>query len=645
MLSGRSGQHFSVRASMRGTSYAVSLKRKQSRFVATRSTPVRKAWRSLIWLAVVIAVLACIQGAGMIFGQPQWGLAPKLALDLEGGTQIILTPVLADGQTVTGEQLDQAVSIIRQRVDAAGVSEAEINTQGADNIIVSIPGTPDQATLDRIQASAKLEFRAVILAGTPTADSATSTDSPSPTDSATPAPSDTPAPESTPSIAPTDASDPNYITPELQSQFDSFDCASLNTAETNVAPADQPLITCQDDGSAKFILGPVEVSGETISDASAGIITGSQGTSTGRWAVNIVFNGDGTQAFSDVTRRLFSLTGDRNRFAIVLDGKVISAPTTNAVISDGKPQISGSFDQDSAKVLADQLKYGALPIGFQVESRDTISATLGQSQLTSGLVAGGIGLLLVVLYSFFQYRLLASVTIASLVVAAVITYLVISILSWREGYRLSLAGVAGLIVAIGFTVDSFIVYFERIRDELRDGRGLTGAVEAGWKRALRTIYAAKGVNLLSAVVLFILAVGNVRGFALTLGITVVIDVLVVVLFTHPMMQLIATSRFFSSGHPLSGLDPTALGAVYRGRAEFRTSVESRKAGASREAGRRQTIAERKAAEALAASEAATRAARAAAKAESTPKASPRSGSATTKGKSGSSPRKNTKGKS
>jgi len=233
---------------------------------------------------------------------------------------------------------------------------------------------------------------------------------------------------------------------------------------------------------------------------------------------------------------------------------------------------------------------------------------LGSSQLASGLLAGLIGLILVVVYSFFQYRLLASVTIASIVVAAVITYLVISILSWREGYRLSLAGVAGLIVAIGFTVDSFIVYFERIRDELRDGRGLVGAVEAGWKRALRTIYAAKGVNLLSAVVLAVIAVGSVKGFALTLGITVVIDVLVVVLFTHPMLQLIATTRFFSSGHPLSGLDPNALGAVYRGRAEFRTSTEARRAGANREAGRRQTIAERKAAEAAAADAAAIKAA-------------------------------------
>jgi len=201
-----------------------------------------------------------------------------------------------------------------------------------------------------------------------------------------------------------------------------------------------------------------------------------------------------------------------------------------------------------------------------------------------------------VVYSLFQYRLLGLVTVASLVVAAVVTYFVIVIMSWREGYRLSLAGVAGLIVAIGFTADSFIVYFERIRDELRDGRMLVSSVEAGWKRALRTIFAAKAVNLLSAVVLFILAIGNVRGFALTLGVTTVIDVIIVVLFTHPILQLLATTRYFQSGHKLSGLDPNALGAVYRGRAQFRTTVPTgAKAGASREAAKRQTIAERKAA--------------------------------------------------
>lgn len=272
-------------------------------------------------------------------------------------------------------------------------------------------------------------------------------------------------------------------------------------------------------------------------------------------------------------------------------------------ITNGQAQISGSFNQSSAQTLADQLKFGALPVSFKVQSSDTISATLGSAQLLSGLIAGAIGLILVVIYTLFQYRLLGLVTITSLVVAALLTYLVITILSWRIDYRLSLAGVAGLIVAIGFTADSFIVYFERIRDELRDGRSLESAVEAGWKRARRTIYASKSTNLLAAIVLYVLAVGNVQGFAFTLGVTTVLDVLIVIMFTHPTLQLLARTRFFASGNKWSGLDPDALGAVYRGAAQFRTSTtvsETKRAASSREAAKRQTIAERKQAELVAA---------------------------------------------
>ncbi|MCU1404854.1 MAG: secD [Glaciihabitans sp.] len=559
-----------------------------------KSTPVKKAWRSLTWLLVIIVGMVALNGAGVVWASSSW--APKLALDLEGGTQIVLAPKLADGETVTGEQLDQAVSIIRQRIDASGVSEAEITTQGSgsgQNVVVSIPGVPDQETLNRIEASAKLEFRPVLVtevaATAAVGDDATATPTPTPTPSA--------SLNSVPTAKPTDASDLSYVTEALAAEYTAFTCADADAVSASDAPANEPLVTCDNLGQYKYILGPVEVAGETISDATNSLVANSQGVSTGQWGVNIVFNSKGSDEFAAVTTRLYGLTGAQNQFAIVLDGQVISAPTTNAIITDGKPQITGSFTQETSKVLADQLKFGALPISFTTQSTEVISSTLGQTQLQSGIIAGLIGLALVVIYSLFQYRLLGLVTVASLVVAGVLTYLAIAILSWREGYRLSLAGVAGLIVAIGFTADSFIVYFERIRDELRDGRGLVSAVEAGWKRALRTIYAAKAVNLLSAVVLFILALGNVRGFALTLGLTTVIDVLVVVLFTHPMLQLMAKTRYFASGHKLSGLDPNALGAVYRGRAQFRTPVTSTaKSGASREAARRQTIAERKAAE-------------------------------------------------
>ncbi|WP_104177641.1 protein translocase subunit SecD [Cryobacterium sp. Y50] len=560
--------------------------------MAKSSSPAKKAWRSLTWLGVLIVGLIALNAFGVFTQNGSW--TPKLALDLEGGTQIILAPQVESGATVTSEQLTEAVGIIRQRINSSGVSETEVNTQGGQNIVVSIPGTPDDATLERIKSSAKLEFRAVLVAGQPSGQTVGADGT------ATPAPEATvdPSLSTTPTVEPTDASDLNYVTPALQAEYDAFDCAAINT--TNVAPADEPLITCETDGSIKYILGPVEVDGSTITDATNGQRTTSSGATTGEWVVNIVFNSEGTTKFADVTTRLNSLSGAQNQFAIVLDGAVISAPSnTQGAILNGKPEISGSFDQDSSKALADQLKFGALPISFTVQSQDTISATLGSTQLLNGLIAGLIGLILVVMYSLAQYRLLGLITVASLGVAAVITYLLITILSWREGYRLSLAGVAGLIVAIGITADSFIVYFERVRDELRDGRGLESSVESGWKRAFRTIVASDVVNFLAAVVLFVLAVGNVRGFALTLGLTTIVDLLVVSMFTHPMLQLVAKTKFFNEGHKFSGLDPRALGAVYRGRARFvpSSAVSATKvASSSKEAAKRQTIAERKASE-------------------------------------------------
>ncbi|WP_411722592.1 protein translocase subunit SecD [Mycetocola sp.] len=550
------------------------------------------AGRSLSWLGVITLALLAILIGGILLSNASW--APKLALDLEGGTQIILQPNIEDGSQATQEQLNQAVSIIRQRVDASGVSEAEVNTEG-NNVVVSIPGKADEETRKRIEASAKLEFRPVLVAGQPS-NTFVGEDG-----TETPYPTPDPALPNTPTAEPTSPSDLSQVTPALQAKFQAFDCNQPVEAGV-VQPADEPIVACEVDGSVKYILGPVEVEGSQITDATNGMRTTQTGATTGEWAVNLKFNREGTEEFADVTSRLNGLPSPQNQFAIVLDNQVISAPQTLAVISDGRPEISGNFTQETSKTLADQLKYGALPISFVVQSSDQISATLGSSKLQIGILAGIIGLVLVAIYTLFQYRLLGFVTLASLVVAGVLTYLVIAILSWRNGYRLSLAGVAGLIVAIGFTADSFIVYFERIRDELRDGRGLESAVEAGWRRAKRTIYASKGVNVLAAVVLYILAVGNVRGFAFTLGVTTIIDILVVLLFTHPTLQLLARTRFFSSGHPLSGLDPNALGAVYRGRAQFRAPTEVSKvkaAKSSREATKRQTIAERKQAELIA----------------------------------------------
>ncbi len=281
----------------------------------------------------------------------------------------------------------------------------------------------------------------------------------------------------------------------------------------------------------------------------------------------------------------------------MLDGNVISAPRTLSPILGGQAQITGNFTQASATDLANQLKFGALPISFRVETSETISALLGAEQLQRGLLAGVIGLVLVVLYSLLQYRALGFVTVSSLAIAGGLTYGLVVLMGWRQGFRLSLPGVAGLIVAIGITADSFIVFFERVRDEVRDGRQLQPAVEAAWVRAKRTILISDTVSFLAALVLFILAVGGVRGFAFTLGLTTIVDIAVVFLFTKPVVTLLSRTRFFGGGHRLSGFDAGHLGRQisYAGRGRVRTA-------APRASSDGLTIAERRAAAARAESE-------------------------------------------
>jgi preprotein translocase subunit SecD len=558
------------------------------------SSPVRHAWRVLLGLLLVTGVLFGINAAGVyVFGKSSW--TPELALDLQGGTQIVLQAETEDGAAPSSEQLNQAASIIRQRVDASGVAEADITTEGGQNIVVQIPGVADEQTRERITSSAQLEFRAVL------ATTAATTSFVGEDGNETPYPAPDDSLEATPTVEPTDGSDLNWLTPKLQAEFLAYDCANPENP-TNV-PSDQPMIACDEFGQAKYLLGPTELDGTAIDDAASG-----RDPQNGAWLVQLTMNPDGADKFGKVSTRLNQNRIDnlspRDQFAFVLDGVVISAPRMNGVILDGRPSISGSFTQESATTLADQLKYGALPLSFTVQSSDTVSATLGTQQLQIGLIAGLIGLILVAIYSLFSYRALGTVIIASIAVMGVLTYIVICILAWRLGFRLSLAGVAGLIVSIGFTADSFIVYFERIRDELRDGKSITSAVEDGWGRAKRTIYISKSINVLAALVLYILADSTVKGFAFTLGLTTIIDVFIFVIFTHPVMQLLARTRFFGGGHKLSGLDPEALGAVYRNRSQFRevaTASAGRGARNSRsrgEAERRQTIAERKRAEAL-----------------------------------------------
>ena len=537
-------------------------KRRPRSGAAAAASSARKA---LVALTAVIAILAGVLVYGVTTDRTGW--APKLALDLEGGTQMVLSPTLQgenSGQDISQEQLDQAVEIIRQRVDGAGVSEAEITTQSGRNIVVSMPGVPSSETRELIQTSAQMAFRPVIVSGPGAA---------TPENQRTD-PKSIPQPEGEPE----NSSDPKWVTRDLFARYEALDCSAPRPQEERASqPQDKAIVACDPQSNSKFILGPVEIPGTDIATASYAQATNSQGHATGGFAVNLQFNDEGTQTFKELSERLYGLgqggqNGARNRFAIVLDGSVVSAPTMNAVITDGRAQITGKFTEDEAKFLSEQLKYGALPVSFSIDSEQQISATLGSNQLRMGIIAGLIGLALVCIYSLFQYRWLGLVTIASLVVAGVVTYLAITLLGWGANYRLSLAGVAGLVVAIGQTADSFIVYFERIRDEIRAGRTIPAAVDHGWQRARQTVLASKAVNLLAAVVLYFVAVGNVRGFAFTLGLTAIADLLVVFLFTHPIMVLLTRTRYFGNGARHSGLDPEALDAVplYRGAGRLRS---------------------------------------------------------------------------
>jgi preprotein translocase subunit SecD len=346
----------------------------------------------------------------------------------------------------------------------------------------------------------------------------------------------------------------------------------------------QQVVACGDNGGVwgKYILDVAKVQGKQVTSASAGL-----STTSNQWQVNLTMNGAGAAAFGALTSHLYSTyytaaqSGDQNaayldQVAVALDGNVVSAPEIQGAIPGGNAQITGSFTQQQATQLQNELKFGALPLSFKPQTVTSVSAQVGRNQLDAGLVAAAVGLLLVVLYSFFYYRGLGLVSVSSLFIAGLITYLAVVLLSLYQSFTLSLAGIAGLIVAIGITADSFVVYFERLRDEVREGKQLRPAVESGWKRARRTILVSDTVSFLAALLLYYFAIGDVKGFAYTLGLTTLIDVLVVFTFTKPMVTLLAGTRFFGNGHPMSGLDPARLGARTPWRSTVRRNQVRRK---------------------------------------------------------------------
>ena len=635
----------------------------------------RPGRRLLMFILVIIIGFGALVAGTM---RHKASLTPGLALDLEGGTQIILTPTTSDGSAISDEDVEQAIEVIRQRVDASGVSEAQISRQGGQNIVVSLPGKPSQATLELVRTSAVMYFRPVlrILPGS-AQQAAKNIASQNPSGAATPAPtgqptaqaeaqpdsgasgeatqaaedsagteegsseSDQPTATPTPSAQPTaqstaqprtpeeiakqladvnqdgvissdplpatsqDNSSDSWITEKLLYDGYMTDCSDPKNLTGQTQDPKVAVISCSKDAGSQqhgaYILGPADITGTELKSANSGLETDSRGQTTNKWVVSLAFNPDGTKKFSELSKRLLayrdqaSAAGaqgaqnpqaqnnqDKAQFAIVLDGLTIMASGFNqdvhSPITDGRVQITGNFNQNQANTLANQLSFGSLPLSFTVQSEQQISATLGTEQLRNGLIAGLIGFGLIILYLAWQYRGLAVVAVASLVVAAAGTYLVIAALSATMGYRLSLAGVAGLIISIGITVDSFIIYFERVRDEVRQGRTLRTAIDEGWKHARRTILVSDAVNLVAAIVLYFLAVGGVQGFAFTLGVTTCVDLAIIIFFTHPFMEWIIRFRFFGEGHRLSGLDPEHLGATSSTYGKGREAVADRVAG-------------------------------------------------------------------
>jgi len=503
---------------------------------------------------------------------------PKLGLDLRGGTQVILSPSVAEGETLSQDQLNQTVAIIRQRVDGFGVAESEVTIQGTGNgakIIVTIPGETSRTVVDQLKTTAQLNFRPVLAIdfGSPQASpsptpSSTDSVSPSaaPTNGATSAVTESPAASATPEPSPTPSVSvaPELLVPPIQSPDGSGDFAdrfaALNCAESDIlnGSTDDPaqyLISCEKDGSVKYALAPADLVGTDIESATAGL----PATGGGGWQVDLQMTSEGAKKFADSTTKLSALESPNDQFAIVLDGVVISAPSVNEPIIGGSAVISGSFTADEARALAQVLKYGALPVGLEVDEVQQISPTLGNDQLQAGLIAGGFGLLLVVIYLLFYYRALGVIAVVSLVAAAIMTYFVFVILGRSIGYTLTLAGVAGAIVSIGITADSFIIYFERIRDEIREGKRLRVAIDQGWFRARRTILAADFVSLLSAAILYYLSVGSVRGFAFTLGLITFVDLAVAFLFTRSLVTKLGNSKWMNAGSAWTGVSPTRLG--------------------------------------------------------------------------------------
>ncbi|WP_208758303.1 protein translocase subunit SecD [Micromonospora violae] len=597
------------------------------------------------FIFVVLYLLVFFAGAS---GSWKDRLEPKLGLDLIGGTRVTLEATNSvDGKPPTAENLEEAREIIESRVNAFGVAEAEVVTEGNRNIVISLPG--ENRNLDDVGEAAELRFRKVLKAAsgsgvaeappaaTPTpSGSVAPSGSPTPSGAATPTPTGsaspkvtsspsggqggmapaspsatpTPTPSASATASPSASSEPvpasveeqrkaveqkvgaaawqaanglqapadlsadpsladklkpfGTLSPQevavlpAQMQFNvpTIGCAQLDQRPpASISDPKQQVVSCED-GATKYLLDQAKVLGTDVSDADAVL------DQTNAWVVSLDFTGDGQGKWTSLTREAFNNEGQacdatalgqdgKCRVAVVLDNKIVSSPEIQGVLT-GNSQITGNFNQKDASTLAGQLRYGALPVTFEQQEAQNVTATLGASHLRAGLLAAGIGMLLVIIYAFFYYRLLGSVIFLSLILSALLVFGALVVLGRQIGFTLTLAGIAGMIVSLGVAADSFVIYFERLKDEIREGRSPRSAVPRAWIRARRTIISANAITLLSAVVLYVVSVGTVKGFAFALGLATVLDLVVVFLFRHPIMTMFARTRAFLSPR-VSGL--------------------------------------------------------------------------------------------
>ena len=534
--------------------------------------------RTLLIFGLTIVVLYGLAALGQTW-------KPRLGLDLEGGTRITLS---AEGNGVTATKLNEARDIVEKRVNGSGVVEPEITTQGDRNIIVEIPGKNASGLVDAAKRTAQLRFR--IVAGSPQP----GTPAPSPSSSASPSGKASSSGKATPGKAtktpkvetgltqaahgslrgeeavgrhrrpsprPPPRPPPRHLRPLPRARQSTTRWRGRRTrapsgcrstpptpARRRARPrrpindqADEPLITCNDEG-LKFLLSKAVIEGTELKSASYGIPQ--NGTT---YAVNLAFKGIGHATSSARPRPPCTTTTAPSRSCSTARSSPTPASTSRSSTATPRSPVTSPSPRPARS--SNSLKYGALPLKFTT-SVETIGPSLAGNQLSAGIYAGIIGLAIVMIYCLIYYRGLGLVVIASLLIAGVVTYGVVLVLAKSAGFTLTLPGIAGLIVAVGITADSFIVYFERIRDEMREGRSMRVAVETGWARARNTCLAADAVSLLAAVVLYIFAIGVVRGFAFALGVSTIIDVAVFFWFTKPMMTLLARRPFFNTGQPL-----------------------------------------------------------------------------------------------